>query len=294
VILGGVTLRPATDADRDAVLALGVTEETVWFGAPEVDADEVGEWVDDEGGVASGVVALDEQGAVSGFAAPGRDQAVFMADPARTDEVADALVTWLVEQRDTVELLTFAGDAARVAAFERHGMHHDHSMFTLSRPADAGPLPTADFPEGVSVAPYILGDDDHGVHHLIYVDAAWASVPGHIGRDHERWLSAVQTSPVRFVARRDGRLVGWLSGRLMANGRGWVDQLAVAQNERGRGLGRAMLLHAFAALDEQGANGHALGVQARNDAALGLYRSIGLEVEREWRVYAVSTSGRRP
>ena len=283
-----MTLRPATDADRDAILALGVTEETAWFGTPEVDADEVGDWVDEEGGVGAGVVAVDDGGTVRGFASPGRNQAVLLADPARTDEVADALLGWLLGQGGTVELLTFAGDTARVAALERHGLRHEHSAFTLARPPAAGPLPAAVFPDGVSVAPYTLGSDDEAVHRLIYVDAAWAALKGHVERDLERWLDTAKSSPVRFVVRRGDRYVGYLAGRMMASGRGWVDQFAVATDERGHGLGRALLLHAFAVLEDQGADGLALGVQAANEAALGLYRSVGLEVEREWRVY---TSG---
>ena len=48
-----MVLRPATDDDRDAVLALGVVEEAAWFGEAEVSAEEVGEWIDEEGGVAA-------------------------------------------------------------------------------------------------------------------------------------------------------------------------------------------------------------------------------------------------
>src|SRR3954453_17521097 len=55
-------LRPPTDGDRDAVLDLGVAEEAAWFGEAEVSADEVGEWVDAEGGGAPGVVAVDDDG----------------------------------------------------------------------------------------------------------------------------------------------------------------------------------------------------------------------------------------
>jgi len=73
-----------------------------------------------------------------------------------------------------------------------------------------------------------------------------------------------------FVARRDGRPVGWVAGR---------------------GLGRALLLHAFADLQVAGGRDLTLEVQAENAAALGLYRSVGLEVEREWRIYATATTG---
>src|SRR3954468_23115123 len=100
-----MALRPATDADRDAVLALGVAEEAAWFGEAEVSAAEVGEWIDDEGGLGAGVVAVDEDGRVRGFAAPGRRQAVLVADPAWTDVLAYELLPWLHARRDVVELI---------------------------------------------------------------------------------------------------------------------------------------------------------------------------------------------
>src|SRR3954471_22091995 len=50
--------------------------------------------------------------------------AVFLADPARTDALADELLPWLLDQREVVQLMTFAGDLARVRAFERHGLRY--------------------------------------------------------------------------------------------------------------------------------------------------------------------------
>src|SRR3954462_944422 len=113
-------LRPATDGDRDAVFALGVAEEAVWFGAAELSAEEVGEWVDDEGGVAGGVVAVDDGGRVRGFASAGRRGPVLLPAPALTDALVDELLPWLLGRREAVELTTYAGDGARVRAFERH------------------------------------------------------------------------------------------------------------------------------------------------------------------------------
>jgi ribosomal protein S18 acetylase RimI-like enzyme len=281
-------LRPAIDADRDAVLALGVAEEAAWFGEAELSAAEVGEWIDDGGGVARGVVAVDDGGRVCGFASPGRREAVFLADPARTDALADELLPWLHEQSEVVELMTFAGDRARMAAFERHGLRHRRSSFSLARPESAGPVPAAAFPDGVDVAPYRLGEADEAVHRLIYVDAAWASVAGHAERDLESWRAKERPCRSMFVARRDGRPVGWVAGRLLDSGRGYISTLAVAAGERGRGMGRALLLQAFADLQSAGACGLALDVEARNETALGLYRSVGLAIEREWRIYATA------
>jgi ribosomal protein S18 acetylase RimI-like enzyme len=96
-----------------------------------------------------------------------------------------------------------------------------------------------------------------------------------ITRDYSGW-----------VARRDGRAIGWVAGRMFDDGRGWVEQLAVARSARRVGLGRALMLHSLAELLSRGASSLATGVQAENDKALGLYRDIGFAVEREWRVYA--------
>ncbi len=275
-------------SDRGAVLALGVAEEEEWFGRPESSAAEVGEWVDAERGIEVGVVLVDDadRARIRAFAAPVRSgTAIFLADPGFVSEAVDVLVPWLRE-RGRVEVMTFAADHERVAALERNGLRHDRSSFTLARPAEAPALPPAVWPSGVEVAPYTLGDDDRAVHRLIYVDAAWASVPGHHDRDLEEWRVIARKGLRAFLARRCGEPVGWVAARLLDSGRGYLSVLAVARAERGAGLGRALLLHGCGDLLAAGARGIALDVVAANEAALGLYESVGFAVEREWRVYA--------
>jgi ribosomal protein S18 acetylase RimI-like enzyme len=89
-----------------------------------------------------------------------------------------------------------------------------------------------------------------------------------------------------FLARRTGQPVGWVAGRLLDSGHGYISTLAVATNERGQGIWRELLLHAFSHLRRAGALDLMLSVQAHKQTALSLYRSVGLEVEREWRIYA--------
>jgi ribosomal protein S18 acetylase RimI-like enzyme len=101
----------------------------------------------------------------------------------------------------------------------------------------------------------------------------------------DAWRSKITDGARGWVARRDGRPVGWVVGRVFGDGRGWVDQIAVARAARGLGLGRALLLHALAELRSGGATSYALGVQAANEHAIGLYRDVGFAVEREWRAY---------
>ena len=58
--------------------------------------------------------------------------------------------------------------------------------------------------------------------------------------------------------------------------------------------GRALLLHALTDLQQAGARGLTLGVEADNESALGLYRSVGMAVEREWRIYATAPKASGP
>jgi ribosomal protein S18 acetylase RimI-like enzyme len=197
---------------------------------------------------------------------------------------AEEIGEWI----DEGELMTFAGDLARVTAFERHGLRLRRSAFSMVRSDTARPVPAAVFPDGVEVARYGLGDGDEAVHRLIYVDAAWASVPGHGERDLEAWRKKERQCRSMFLACRGGRPAGWVAGRVLDGGRGYITTLAVAASERGRGLGRGLLLHAFADLQQAGARELTLAVEAENETALGLYRSVGLEVEREWQIYATA------
>jgi ribosomal protein S18 acetylase RimI-like enzyme len=276
-------LRPATPADRPALIALGLAEDAAWSGAAAVSAEEVGEFVDS---CEPGVV-FERDGRAAGYAAAGEGgRTILLVDPGDDPEPAlEALVAWLGE-RGRHEVDGYGRDARRIAWLEANGFTHRRSFFDLQRGTDP-PLAPAVWPREVAIARYVPGDDDEAVHGLIYVDAAWAEVPGHTQRSLQAWRSMLTPDHRGWVAHRDGRPVGWVSGRVFSDGRGWVEQLAVARPERGRGLGRALLLHSLAQLREGGATSFALGVQGENESAVGLYRAVGFEVEREWRVYSL-------
>jgi ribosomal protein S18 acetylase RimI-like enzyme len=78
-------------------------------------------------------------------------------------------------------------------------------------------------------------------------------------------------------------------GRIFSDGAGWVSQLAVARSERGRGLGRALLLESFRRRLAVGATLLGLSVQAVNRSAIGLYLDVGLTVDREWQRFRLQT-----
>jgi ribosomal protein S18 acetylase RimI-like enzyme len=278
-------LRPATPADRPELIALALAEDAAWSGEPAVSAEEAGEFVDSYG---PGVI-FERDGRVAGYAAIGEGgETILLADPGDPVPALEALAAWLGE-RGHHQIDAYAGDARRIAWLEAHGFTHRRSFFDLQRGIDQ-PLAPAVWPIGVAIARYRPGEDDDAVHALVYVDAAWGEVPGHTEQSPEAWQSMLTPDYRGWVARRDGRPVGWVVGRVFNDGRGWIQQLAVARSARSVGLGRALLLHSLAELRSLGATSLALGVQAANENAIGLYRDIGFEVAREWRVYARTTA----
>jgi mycothiol synthase len=275
-------LRPATPADRPDLIALALAEDAAWSGGPEVSAEEAGEFIDQH---APGVI-FERDGRVAGYAAVGEGgETIVLADPSdHPGPALELLAAWLGEHGHH-EVDAYAGDARRIAWLDAHGFTHRRSSFDLHRGINP-PLAPAVWPSAVAVARYRPGEDDDAVHALIYVDAAWGEMPGHTQRSLEAWRSMLTPDYRGWVARRDERPVGWVVGRVFGDGRGWVQQLAVARPARGLGLGRALLLHSLAELCSRGAASLALGVQAENENAIKLYRDIGFKVAREWRVYA--------
>jgi mycothiol synthase len=129
-------------------------------------------------------------------------------------------------------------------------------------------------------------EDLRDLHRLLYIDAGWAEVSGHNERPYEEWLQLFLAGvplELQVLALRNGRPVGAALNRLFADGTGWVSQLAVARDVRGRGLGRALLLESLRRLQVAGASVLGLDVQGGNDTALALYLSVGLRVDREFR-----------
>ncbi len=85
---------------------------------------------------------------------------------------------------------------------------------------------------------------------------------------------------LRVAADPDGEVVG-MCLVFLAEGTGYVDQLAVRRDRRGLGLARALLVDAFALAREHGATGSELATDTRT-GALGLYEKVGMEVSSEW------------
>lgn len=277
-------LRAAVDADLPALTELQRACDTAWFGAPEDDEDEVREGLD----LADAACIVVDGPVCLGAGLRWRTGSSLVIHPTAADAVAARLVGWLAEVgAPATDVLD--RDVRLRTALAAAGWAYDHATFDLIRPVGPGwVLPAPSWPIGVEIRSF-EPDRAGALHHLIYVDAGWAEVPGHHPRDFDEWhrlfLAGRPADEAPVVAWRGDQLVGAAVGRTFSDGTGWIAQLAVARRERGRGLGRALLLEFFRRRVDAGARQLGLSVVATNREALRLYLSIGLLVDREWQTY---------
>jgi mycothiol synthase len=173
-------------------------------------------------------------------------------------------------------------DVARLALFERHGYRRVRTFLRLDR--DLGPeIEPPRWPHDIVVRTFRREQDEARVHRA--GEEAF--------RDHFRPTEMDLDEWLRFRFLRDDLDLGlWFvawEGEEVAGSvlcfetplGGYVDELFVRRPWRGRGLGRALLLHACAELRRRGLRMAYLGVDAANPTgAMHLYESAGFRSVR--------------
>lgn len=287
-----LTLRSATSDDAPALLALAHAEEIVLYGEAETEADDLAHtlrWIGDLD-TRTQVVEAGATLVAAALRTPDGGAQV-TADPRQAADqrhaALEALTSWLVTE-GTTELGVPAADEMALDIYERAGFSRTGASFELE--AEVGDLVPVGLPQGLVLGHLDVADDAalREAHELVYERARWTDVPGHHHRPLDEWrvlhLGHDSYDPaLQHVVRRDGRLIGVVFTRIYAGRWGWVSQLAVDVEERGTGIGRALLAHAAAALAAcDGVESVGLSVEAANESALGLYRSIGMELDRSF------------
>lgn len=285
-------MRPPTDDDFDDVVRVFAAQDMAWFDEVDMEADDVRAELDRvvaaSGSLGDGARLAVADGRVIGLALHvGHGQTNLAIDPAAPMAMAalERLTGWLLESG--AELVDApAQDTERLAVFAAHGLEPIRSSFDLERSSELTDLTRTELPSGITFSPFRKGVDDQEAHDVIY--SVWMDVPGHTDRPIEEWRSLFLDGPsfdpeLVVVARRtDGAIAGIAICRVFNGEIGWVAQLAVGRPDRGVGLGRALLVEALYRLATRNVGRLGLSVEAANDTALGLYRSVGLEVSREW------------
>ena len=151
---------------------------------------------------------------------------------------------------------------------------------TIDLPDEPAPVPPA---PAVGVTLEQPGEDIDAlrtVHHVI--DTAFLDHFGFDVTDFDEWLTRQRSGSgadvgLWWLARVDGAPAAALIGRAWPD-TGWVQGLGTLREFRGHGLGRLMLLTAFAEFHRRGYRKVGLGVDADNPTgAVGLYESVGMK-----------------
>jgi ribosomal protein S18 acetylase RimI-like enzyme len=152
-----------------------------------------------------------------------------------------------------------------------------------------GDPPEERWPADVSVRGYKDSDGER-VHALLeecYAgwDTTYVAVP------HDEWV-ALMVDDAEFdpelwlLAERHGELVGCALNWREHQQNGWVKDIVVAESERGRGLGKALLHHALRVYAARGVERVGLKVDSSNPTgALRLYARVGFVTDRRYGIW---------
>jgi mycothiol synthase len=157
--------------------------------------------------------------------------------------------------------------------------------FDIEIAGDPGP---ARLPEGHAIRDLVPGTDDARIAHGV-IDEAFGEWPERDPWPFGDWAAATVLRPgfspsdIALVEAR-GDVVG-VAVIVSEEDIAWVDQLAVARAHRGKGLARALLMHAFGISWRAGKRHVGLSTDSRTGAR-GLYEKVGMHVRRSFTQYA--------
>jgi mycothiol synthase len=167
--------------------------------------------------------------------------------------------------------------------FEREG-YQTVRRFWRMRIEMSEPPPQPQWATGITVRPYIRENDEMPTFEM--VEEAFRDHWGHLPNTFEQWASEYLNRPsfdpaLWFLACDDSRLVGGALCRYKQE-TGWVGKLAVLRPWRHKGVGHALLLHAFNEFYRRGTHDVELVVDAQNlTGAVRLYERVGMHMARE-------------
>jgi mycothiol synthase len=146
----------------------------------------------------------------------------------------------------------------------------------------------ASWPAGVTVRS--AGEDEDLRPFYETSEEAMADHWGHVPRSYEEWRerkTGLNFDPSLWFLALDGSAPAAAALCSNSDGLGWVDTLAVRQPWRRRGLGYALLTHAFRELYRRGMRRMALGVDAGSPTgATRLYERAGMHIGQQYATYS--------
>jgi mycothiol synthase len=289
----GVTVRALRAEDAATVAELLAEDERHFGGEPQLSADDVLSWwlrTDLE----RDSWLLEERGeALAGGFLDRQPDSVFAAAAVRPAAKGRGLGSWLV---DTIEahtrdaglsllrMGTYGADAGARELLKGRGFREVRRHWEMAIDLDREPPPPA-VPEGLVIDTFRT-EDARGFHAATgeSFEDEWGFSPMEFDEWWEMRSKDPQFDPSLWFLVRDGieiAAVARCEGE--RHGGGYVGLLGVRKPWRKRGLGKALLLHAFREFRDRGYERASLGVDSENPTgATRLYESVGMRVESEF------------
>lgn len=287
----GFRVRPVTVADTPALNGLVVAADAAvqgfsdsteadlldWWRTVDLERDS---WLIEDGAIAAfGVVERHGDDAeIDGYVHParkGRGLGSWLL--ARAEE-------WAQEgDRPWVRSWALGSDADARRLFEGRGYEAVRRYYRMLIELREPP-PSPEWPEEFSIDTHTL-EDARAFHEALTegFEDEWHFVPTSFEEWTERRLRAPNFDPTLwFIVRDGGRIAAVLRADPEVENAGWIGALAVLKPWRRRGLGLALLRHAFGEFYRRGQTRVALGVDAENTSgATRLYERAGMRIAWE-------------
>jgi mycothiol synthase len=291
-----VTFRPITRDDYEAVLALLNADEELmfaqparrtladldqWLGRCDLDADT---WLlaDEQGPLAVGWSDAHGDVAVAAGAVHPRAKGRGLGP-----QLVDRSEAWTRARGLRRLHQVSVGDPAATRLYLARGYHEVRRFYEMAIELEDEP-PAPSLPDGLELES--LREEDARPF-FDALEEAFADHWEHHPRQFEDWWPLYRASTnfdptLWFLVRDGGEVAAVARCEANRNGGGYVGHLGVRRRWRGRGLGRALLRHAFRELWARGICRVTLGVDAASPTgATKLYESVGMTVEQEHVVY---------
>lgn len=299
----GYDLRPPTRADVRAIVELAVACDVAEYGAPDFsEEDLLADWGAPRFTLARDAWVIESPaGRLSGYGdlwdrEPGREfRAAIYVHPGDWGIGTGPRLLAAAEARTREKIREAGTDAARLASVTPSVNHHKRDLLRASgyrhtrtyyrmdidlAARDPRPAPVP----GIDIRRFRPGIDDAAAH--LAIDESFADHFGHVHETLEDWKQLRMGDPrynpdLWHLAWDGGEVAGAILGYDMGD-ISWIRELGVRSAWRGRGLGKALLLHSFAQFRARGRMKVSLGVDSRNAYdATGLYERAGMVVGQQ-------------
>jgi mycothiol synthase len=289
-LLEGLTVRPATEADADAVAELIFATDVAAQGWSDQTSAELRDWWRRNDPAQNSWLIADERVIAYGdyFEHADRAEIDGYVHPERRGE---GLGSWLVGEaeeraraagKQRLQTWCLGPDADARRLFEQHGFVEVRLYYRMKIELD-GPPAEPTWPEGLRVATF-REQDARAFYDAVGESFAeeWNFVHDPYDQWRELRLGAPDFDPTLWFLVWDGdEVAGVLRGQRRGED-GFVRMIGVRRPWRKRGLGLALLRHAFADWHRRGVMCVALGVDAQNPTgATRLYERAGMHVAYE-------------